>query len=260
MGEHTKLVPCYLDREAFFAIMMGKPSEFSSAQSKAYYNFLNWLKTDLSLMETVGEMISLGEEILNQCICKMGVTLVRTTKEINMPQVFLWLQEKSFGAGLMVHNSSPGMTLFTCDLVRNHVLAPLLNKTLQFQEEFYLKEWLLPLESRFKDRAQWNAAVKRYTLERRKLVQNGDESEFETTFETTFGKVKFNKEMFGELMLYAKFVTAVQRSPLLIDNGNLTCTEKQYTDDSLHKSALIIKDMTQFLFNNLEQSLANLGK
>ena len=37
-------------------------------QSKAYYNFSNWLKNDLSLMETVGETISLGEEILNQVL------------------------------------------------------------------------------------------------------------------------------------------------------------------------------------------------
>ncbi len=99
----------------------------------------------------------------------MGLTYVEVLNEINMAQVFLWLQEKSlFGEGSLLHNPSPGVDFTGADLVRpqiristkrhnehiisffqirNVILVSVLDLSMREQVEFYKNNWLDPIEN-----------------------------------------------------------------------------------------------------------------
>ena len=69
---------------------------------------------------------------------KMGLTLVEILNEINMAQVFLWLQEKSlFGQGALLHNPTPGVDFSGADLIRNLILVSVMDQSLGYQAQFY---------------------------------------------------------------------------------------------------------------------------
>ena len=69
---------------------------------------------------------------------KMGLTLVEILNEINMAQVFLWLQEKSlFGQGALLHNPTPGVDFSGADLIRNLILVSVMDQSLSYQAQFY---------------------------------------------------------------------------------------------------------------------------
>ena len=56
----------------------------------------------------------------------MSVTLVVILNEVNLSQVYLWLQEKSlFSMGALLYNPSPGEALSAGDMGNNHVLSVL---------------------------------------------------------------------------------------------------------------------------------------
>mmetsp|Transcript_28515 Transcript_28515/g.33714 ORF Transcript_28515/g.33714 Transcript_28515/m.33714 type:complete len:680 (+) Transcript_28515:24-2063(+) len=57
-------------------------------------------------------------------IKRFSFIMVEVLSEINLPQVFLWLQEKSlFGMGALLFNPTPGVKFHASDLVRNLVLS-----------------------------------------------------------------------------------------------------------------------------------------
>jgi len=138
----------------------------------------------------------------------MGVTRVEIINEIDMAQVFLWLQEKSLLSGLMIHNPTPGEALGCCDLVRNLLLSPMLNKPIKEQEHFYLDDWILPLERKFSSRDIFNTALKRYALDRRQHVET--QSAFEKSLVVGFSKMMEKTPVYVELHAYAMFVTVFE--------------------------------------------------
>ena len=65
---------------------------------------------------------------------RMGVTYCEILTEVNMAQVFLWLQEKSlFGEASLLHNPAPGIFFTAVDMVRNLLLAPTMDLNLADQ-------------------------------------------------------------------------------------------------------------------------------
>ncbi|XP_059079579.1 uncharacterized protein LOC131877800 [Tigriopus californicus] len=96
-----------------------------------------------SNLDQLGEL----EEMTDLALLKMGVTMVNVLNDINMAQVFLWLQEKTlFGANSFLYNPSPGIEFSSSDLVRNLMMACVMKRDLSFQEEFYHAHWLQPIE------------------------------------------------------------------------------------------------------------------
>ena len=64
-------------------------------------------------------------ELVHQTLDKMGVMYVEIVNEVNMAQVFLWLQEKSlFGEASLLFNPSPGVYFTATDMARNLLLSP----------------------------------------------------------------------------------------------------------------------------------------
>ena len=64
------------------------------------------------------------DQMFYNAIHKMSIMLVVVINDVNLGQIYLWLQEKSiFGDGALLHNASPGEYLTGGDMVRNLVLS-----------------------------------------------------------------------------------------------------------------------------------------
>ena len=116
-GEKYRLIPSYLDRPAFYSMIdkAENKCDSSSHQWKAY-NYFDNKNQHLSAEEI--------EQMFHNAIHKMSIMLVIVMNDVNLGQIYLWLQEKSiFGEGALVHNASPGEFLAGGDMVRNLVLT-----------------------------------------------------------------------------------------------------------------------------------------
>jgi len=76
-------------------------------------------------------------------------------------QVYQWAQEKSLGVSLELNNPTPGVFLSVSDLVRNLLLAPLLDSPAEEMEAVLRNHWL-PLEVRFDSPQQFDALLARF--------------------------------------------------------------------------------------------------
>ena len=115
--EKYRLIPSYLDRPAFYSMIdkTENKCDSSSHQWKACNYFDNKNK-HLSAEEI--------EKMFYNAIHKMSIMLVVVMNDVNLGQIYLWLQEKSiFGDGALLHNASPGEFLAGGDMVRNLVLT-----------------------------------------------------------------------------------------------------------------------------------------
>jgi hypothetical protein len=70
--------------------------------------------------------------------------------EINLSQVFLWLQEKSLlGEASLLHDRTPGINFRASDLARNLLMSGFMHLTLEEQEETHRKYFINILEFKF---------------------------------------------------------------------------------------------------------------
>lgn len=76
-------------------------------------------------------------------------------------QLYQWAQEKAMTIGMELLNPKPGVCLTVSDLVRNLVLAPLLDRPAGEMEEVLRQHWL-PLELRFGSPVQFDAFLQRF--------------------------------------------------------------------------------------------------
>ena len=100
-GNDYRLIPSYLDRPAFYSIISTKNEadienypDSASHQWKAYHYFDGKNKT-LDVEEI--------EMMYFNTLHKMSVMLIVIVNEVNLGQIYLWLQEKSlFGMGALL--------------------------------------------------------------------------------------------------------------------------------------------------------------
>ena len=53
------------------------------------------------------------------------------------------------GEAALVFNPAPGLYFTAVDMIRNQLLAPIMNKSLQEQEDLFREIWCAPIESFF---------------------------------------------------------------------------------------------------------------
>lgn len=87
------------------------------------------------------------QHVARRAIPGFSMIYMEVLNEISMPQVFLWLQEKSlFSLGSLLWNPAPGVKFRASDMCRNLILSPLMDRDLPEQEAMYRKLWIEPLE------------------------------------------------------------------------------------------------------------------
>lgn len=99
-----------------------------------------------SLMTDCCFLTAVTKLLLHDCY----VINIDVRSEVNLSQVFLWLQEKSlFGMGALLYNAAPGVKFSATDLIRNLLLAPMvMSEGLSKQEHFHRQYWLQPIEQK----------------------------------------------------------------------------------------------------------------
>lgn len=106
-----------------------------------------------------------------------------TTPELNLCQVFLWLQERSLlSMGALLFNPNPGIRFEAADLTRNLFLANYMNKEQAEQEHVYRTYWL-PLERMFSTPATFSVFLDKYASIRMPL--GAEASQLEQTVAAT---------------------------------------------------------------------------
>lgn len=90
----------------------------------------------------------------------MAITLVQPPTGLPQ-QVYQWSQERALASSIEIANPSPGVWLAISDLVRNMVLAPLLDRSAAETEEVLQQTWL-PLEMRFETPQSFDAFLQRF--------------------------------------------------------------------------------------------------
>ena len=148
------VAPSLCDRQSYFQCitegLSGVKVENDTRQSKAKRIFEQEIELKIRKEGNGRTRLRALESITDLALRKMAFHLIDIQNDINLTQVFLWLQEKTlFSEGALVFNPNPGVD-FTCgDLVRNLMLASVMNKNIDEQENFHKHMWLNRVESAF---------------------------------------------------------------------------------------------------------------
>jgi len=120
-------------------------TEPASVQSRAKAIFERQLRD--ALRRTGAAPGAFLAQLARTALDVMGITFCEILNDVDLPQVFLWFQEKSlFSMGALLHNPAPGLPFRAADLLRNLVLAPSMRLPLEEQEMLYRQLWLEPFE------------------------------------------------------------------------------------------------------------------
>jgi hypothetical protein len=161
----SRLCPSFIDRYSYFEqVMMGTIQYYIDMQSEQEN-----LKSGRSSLITIAQndeitQQEVAKKFFNSCVESMftaeEVTLIvdktlhsmrmmycEIISEVNLPQVFLWLQEKTLlGMGALLYNPSRGINFEASDMARNLLLSTFSGVGEKEQERLYRKLWLEPLE------------------------------------------------------------------------------------------------------------------
>lgn len=230
-----RLLPSFQDRRSFFQLMLGQRcAEPESFQARAKAIFDQRINEETSRMERK-EKLEWLEDQVRASLDRMGITQVRVLNEVNMAQVFLWLQEKSlFGEAALVYNAAPGVFFTGADMVRNLMLAPIMNKSLDDQEKFYRQNWLLPLERRVGDQASLNQLLVQFldasSNESNRFVSNAEE-----TAEKALKSSTITPEGQANIRTYGKFCSLFEEEVTKMgkESGNNITEERMREEASV---------------------------
>ena len=182
-------------------------------------------------------------EILNEVnLAQVSLASLRSGHFTLTPQVFLWLQEKSLlGEAALVFNPAPGLFFTGVDMIRNLILAPVIDLSMEQQEEFHKTLWLDPVESFFpgqENSAEFNKTLNEFVTERTKKSE--EKSKGELTYEAAVKGSKFlSPESRLYITTYAKFIT-------LLENITLGIAEEE-KHKNIKASEILSSDLSSFI-------------
>ena len=135
--EFLRLRPSYVDRAAFLELLTKGLTKFfhgattfsqlskSSIQGGMYQLFsdeIQQLFQDTNCSTSLLRSKAL-QKISKKALGGLSFMYVEILNEISMPQVFLWMQEKTlFGMGAFLENKAPGINFDAVDLVRSVIV------------------------------------------------------------------------------------------------------------------------------------------
>lgn len=140
----------------------------------------------------------------------MAVTILQPPQGLAQ-QVFQWAQERSLMSSLELHNPKPGISLAVSDLVRNLVLAPLLDRPAQEMEQVLREHWL-PLEFRFDNPRHFDAFLARFIAEPPQATMSPAAAPFLSTADGIQAMLP-DSTIPGDLRLYAGFLSEYDALP-----------------------------------------------
>ena len=175
-------------------------------------------------------------------MAQVSVASLRSGHFTLTPQVFLWLQEKSLlGEAALVFNPAPGLFFTGVDMIRNLILAPVIDCSLEEQEEYHRTLWLEAVESFFpgqENSAEFNKALNEFVTERTKKSEH--KSKGEITYAAALNGSKFlSSDSKLYITTYAKFITLLETITL-----GLSEAEEQ---KNIKASKIISSELSNFI-------------
>ena len=166
------------------------------------------------------------------------------------------MQEKSLlGEAALVFNPAPGLFFTGVDMVRNLILAPVIDLSLAEQETYHRKLWLDPVESFFRGpdtSADFNKTLNEFITEKTKKLKN--KSKAETTYEAAVtGSKVVSSESKLYITTYSKFITLLEAIALKISE------EEPTTDKNVRASEILSADLNNFIKMRTLKSKINDG-
>jgi hypothetical protein len=240
----TRILPSYLDRSAYFSIMNGKSlTESDGSKQFEAYEFFRQKAAKLQFEQCM--------EMIMNSLFKTSITQVIIRNEINMPQVFLWLQEKTlFSMGALLFNPSPGENLTAGDLVRNLMMGCVVHWKMEEQERFYHDNWLHPIETKCPDLTQVLVKFNDTKKEEIVIIKESDIEKMALNMTKTAAK---NSKKVVNILAYSKFYSfyeyrLAQKVPKLKSDPKLTLGQVDVDQDIILKVTLgILKELSEFV-------------
>ena len=166
--------------------------------------------------------------------------------DINMAQVFLWLQEKSlFGEASLLYNPTPGVYFTAVDMARNLLLSPMMSESIADQERFYRQHWLEPIESCFATSAVFNLALSEFI--KLKCVDLTHESDSEKAYMhySNSATASLSSQGRENIRTYAKLCSVLDQTSVKI------CGPEQQRNGATSKEASIrlMQEFSKFSMN-----------
>merc|ERR1712218_715898 len=139
----SRLVPSFYDRRPYFGLISKDNNTVPECEEVSYQLmarklFTSRIREEVVRLKNPGKILEKYQEIARQQLDLFGITFVEILNEVNLAQVFLWLQEKSLlGEAALVFNPAPGLFFTGVDMIRNLILAPVIDRSLEEQEEYH---------------------------------------------------------------------------------------------------------------------------
>merc|ERR1712126_101625 len=166
-------------------------------------------------LSTIEDFQDFYTELAHKQLDLMGLTFCEILNEINLSQVFLWLQEKSLlGEGALVFNPAPGLFFTAVDMIRNVLLSPIMSKTMAEQEKLFLSLWSDPVESFFRGNDQENLDKFNKYLHQF-VTQESEKRKYVSKAESTYiaameGMKSVSPKSRMYITTYAKFISIME--------------------------------------------------
>ena len=218
-----RLLPSYCDRRSFYHLITNSNTQPLKAsidftfQENAKNIFDELISKKLKEYEpqSVERHIELLTNWTDMAITKMGIMCVEIVSDIDMPQVFLWLQEKTLcGDGALLYNPTPGRGFTAADLARNYLMACSMNESMEAQEDFYRNTWLNGVEVNFHKVKDLDEALNQFILNYPRTAVHISSYERKVTdmLNSPMGqKLKSMGQNPSSLILYAKFISLYEQ-------------------------------------------------
>jgi len=260
-----RLLPSFSDRKPFFQMLLkptdklSEDTEAVSFQKRAKEGFKSRIAQELRERNIVAadDKIDFLSEVTHQALDLMGVTYVEIINEINMAQVFLWLQEKSlFGEASLLFNPTPGNYFTAVDMIRNLLVSPTMELSFEEQEKFYRDHWLQPIENSFKGDNQlesFNTCLQEFINSKKELSNFSSEGEL-TYLKMMKASTSLSPIGRQYITTYAKFISLFEKISLEMSEKDTEVqkTEAEKSQRSLQKhlyeaSLSILTDISTFI-------------
>merc|ERR1712126_684577 len=220
--QQLRLLPSFYDRKPFKKILFSDQEDVVEDEEVSYQNLATKFSSIKIQEEATKKKLSTIEdfqdfytELAHKQLDLMGLTFCEILNEINLSQVFLWLQEKSLlGGGALVFNPAPGLFFTAVDMIRNVLLSPIMSKTMAEQEKLFLSLWSDPVESFFRGNDQENLDKFNKYLHQF-VTQESEKRKYVSKAESTYiaameGMKSVSPKSRMYITTYAKFISIME--------------------------------------------------
>eukprot|EP01108_Squamamoeba_japonica_P002971 TRINITY_DN248_c0_g1_i3.p1 TRINITY_DN248_c0_g1~~TRINITY_DN248_c0_g1_i3.p1 ORF type:complete len:345 (-),score=162.31 TRINITY_DN248_c0_g1_i3:35-1069(-) len=254
-----RVVPSFVDRKPFFELLLAGLSSAPDTLSPVTHESLQraskaYMDEQFAVMARDRPRTEAMHAVMQHAASalRMQHMLVELQTDANLAQVYQWLQEKTLlSAGALLFNPSPGRDMHACDLVRNMILAPFMDDSLDAQEHLMRSRWIQPIELPCDGRPERIDKVIAAVVFGREFA----ESQTEQTLKQTARMPIFASQDLSGLLLYARVVSLWEHlEALLVEPAD----QDEGDDDDVH-AQLVVNQRQRAVANALLDQFAEEG-